>query len=304
MASPTRTVLPDDVRDRIARLEIQAASLVEGLISGMHKSPFHGFSVEFAQHREYTWGDELKHVDWKVFGRTDRFYIKQYEEETNLQAMCLVDQSESMLYQGERAQTSKYEYAATLAAALAFVLVRQQDSVGLTLFDEEVQARIQPTAHPRQLRTMAHAMSNVELHGESAKPGVLPRLAEELRRRGLVFLISDLFVPIEDFVTALRHLRHRRHEVVVLHVLDPDELDFPFQDNTRFEGLEGVVPHLLSDPRSLRDAYLNEVREFLEQVEGACTDARTDYVRINTGVAPAVSISQYLRMRLKRRGGR
>lgn len=302
MANPTRTVLPDDVRDRIARLEVQAVSLVEGLISGMHKSPFHGFSVEFAQHREYTWGDELKHVDWKVFGRTDRFYVKQYEEETNLQAMCLVDQSESMLYRGERAQASKYEYAATIAAAIAFVLIRQQDSVGLTLFDEEVQARIAPTAHPRQLRTMAHALSSVELHGESKRAGVLPRLAEELRRRGLVFVISDLFVPLDDFVTALRHLRHRRHEVVVLHVLDPDELDFPFQDNTRFEGLENL-PHLMSDPRSLRDAYLEEVRTFLGEVERACTDARVDYVRFDTSVAPAVSISQYLRMRLKRRKG-
>jgi len=296
----TPNLLPDEVRDRVARLEVTAIDLVEGLISGLHKSPYHGFSVEFAQHREYTWGDELKHVDWKVFARTDRHYVKQYEEETNLQATVLLDCSESMLYGGDGAAAAKYEYAATLAAGLAFLFLRQQDSIGLVLFDQDVRARLPHSAHPAQLRNMARVMSEVEVRGESGPTQLFHQLAEELRRRGLVFLISDLFVPVDDLLAGIRHLRHRRHEVIVLHVLDHDELSFPFVDNTRFEGLEGL-PHLLSDPRSLRDAYLEEFQAYLDAVEGGCMDSRVEYVRVDTAIPPALTLSRFLRQRQKRR---
>ena len=290
------------MRDRIARLDLTAQSLVEGPISGLHSSPYHGFSVEFAQHREYTWGDELKHLDWKVYGKTDRFYIKQYEEETNLHAHMLVDISESMLYGGTRAAMSKFEYAATLAAGLTFLLLRQQDAAGVHLFDEEVRQKLPVSAHPAQLRNMVKLLSEVEIRGEGREPSqVLHQLAESLGRRGLVFLISDLFVPVESLMSALRHLRHRRHEVVVLHILDPDETSFPFQDNTRFEGLE-ALPHLLADPRSLRDAYLEEVGAFLKAVEGGCQAAHIDYVRIDTSLAPGTVLSRYLNQRKRRRG--
>jgi uncharacterized protein (DUF58 family) len=297
--STRTTYLPDEVRDRIARLEVTASNLVEGAISGLHRSPYHGFSVEFAQHREYTWGDELKHVDWKVFARTDRYYVKQYEEETNLQAVALLDSSESMLFQGEGSAISKYEYGATLAAGLAFILLRQQDSIGLTLFDEQVRNRIPVSAHPAQLRRMLKAMADVEIHGESGPTQVFHQLAEEMRRRGVVFVISDLFLPLDDVLEGIRHLRHRRHEVVVFHVLDHQELTFPFEDNTRFEGLENL-PHLLSDPRALRDAYLEEFRGFCAAVEGGCQDARVDYVRIDTSVPPAQMLSRYLRQRQRK----
>ena len=303
MAAARTTLLPDEVRERIARLEITASTLVEGLIAGMHKSPYHGFSVEFAQHREYTWGDELKHVDWKVFARTDRFYVKQYEEETNLQANVLLDCSESMLYRGQRSQGSKYEYGAMLAAALGFVLLRQQDAIGLVLFDEAVRQRIPASAHPAQLRNLTELMSKVEVRGESGKPAALHHVAEELRRRGMVVLVSDLLFPRDVLREGLRHLRHRRHEVVVLHTIDPDELTFPFQDQTRFEGLE-TWPALTSDPRSLRDAYLQELRAFLAEVEGICQEVKADYLRVDTSTPPQVLITRWLRARERRRGRR
>jgi uncharacterized protein (DUF58 family) len=293
--------LPEDVRDRIARLSVTASVLVEGSLSGQHKSPYHGFSVEFAQHREYTWGDELKHVDWKVYGRTDRYFVKQYEEETNLQCTILLDQSESMLYKGARGITSKYEYGAMLAAGLTFVLLRQQDAAGLVLFDDQVRRRLPPSAHPAQLRNMTTAMSEAEVKGESGQTPVLHQLADELRRRGLVVVISDLLMPTDAFLEGVRHLRHRRQEVVVLHVVDPDEMSFPFEDMTKFEGLE-LPRHLLVDPRSLRDAYLEALGGFVKQVETGCMEARAEYVRLETSAPIGAALSRFLSQRMARRG--
>jgi uncharacterized protein (DUF58 family) len=293
--------LPEDVRDRIARLSVTAQALVEGSLAGLHKSPYHGFSVEFAQHREYTWGDELKHVDWKVFARTDRYYVKQYEEETNLQATFVLDQSESMAYRGRSAVASKFEYGAILAAGLTFVLLRQQDAAGLVLFDDQVRRRVPPSAHPAQLRNLTTAMSEAALTAESVATPVLHQLADELRRRGVVVIISDLLFPTPTFLEGLRHLRHRRHDVVVLHVVDEDELVFPFEDMTRFEGLE-VPRELLVDPRALRDEYLVALRGFLREVETGCQEARAEYVRMPTNVAPGAALSWFLSQRARRRG--
>jgi uncharacterized protein (DUF58 family) len=295
-------LLTDEVRARIARLDVTAQTLVEGPVTGLHKSPFQGFSVEFAQHREYTWGDDLKHLDWKVFARTDRYVIKEYEEETNLQAMVLLDSSESMVYAGERARASKYEYGATLAAGLAFLFLRQQDGLGLTLFDDEMREYIPPSAHPAQLRRLAKTMAEVKVRGESnpQTPTVFHRMAEKLRRRGMVFIVSDLLFPTPEFLEGLRHLRHRRHEVVVFHTLDPDELDFPFDDATRFEGLE-TTSHLLADPRSLRDSYLAQMNAFRGAVETGCRNARADYIRVDTRLPPGTTLARYLTYRQRRR---
>ncbi len=303
MARSAAELLSDEVRERIARLDLAAQAVVEGAVSGLHKSPYQGFSVEFAQHREYTWGDELKHVDWKVYGRTDRYYVKQYEEETNLYAVCALDASESMLYQGPRARCMKYEYGATLAAGLAYLLLRQQDAVGLSLFAEGELQRLPTSAHPAQLRQIAEAMARVEPARESGRPPVLHRLAEELTRRGLVFVISDLLFDAEALLDGLRHLRHRGHEVVVFHLLDPDELDFPFEDVTRFEGLE-AGPQLLVDPRGLRAGYLEALGAFLRTVETGCQEARVDYVRVDTGQGPALTLARYLTQRKRRRFAR
>jgi uncharacterized protein (DUF58 family) len=294
--------LPDDVRDRIARLGIAASTLVEGPIAGQHRSPYQGFSVEFAQHREYTWGDELKHVDWKVFARTDRYYVKQYEEETNLHANVLLDQSESMLYRGRRAAASKYEYGATIAAGLAFVLQRQQDAMGLYLFDDQVRRKVPPSAHPSQVGNLTRAMAEVELRGESPEAApILHQVAEEMSRRGVIFIISDFFMPRAGLVDGIRHLRHRRHQVVVFHVLDPDERTFPFDDMTQFEGLE-LPRTLLCDPRALREAYLEALTTFKAEVTRACLDAKAEYVEVDTSVPPAVTLSSFLSQRQKRRG--
>jgi uncharacterized protein (DUF58 family) len=293
-------LLSAEVRERIARLDMTAQKLVEGPISGLHKSPFQGFSVEFAQHREYAWGDELKHIDWKVYARTDRYYVKQYEEETNLTATFVLDASESMAYQGERAGCTKYEVAASLAAGLAFLLVRQQDSAGLVLFDDERRTRIPPSAHPAQLRMMVRAMSEAELRGEHGTPNVFSPLAEELKRKGVVCILSDLFFDTEHFLEGIRHLRHRGHEVIVFHTLDPDESDFPFDETTRFEGLEGL-PHMLTEPRALREGYLAALSRFVTNVQDGVRRAGADYVRVDTSVAPGQILARYLNLRRQRR---
>lgn len=293
-------LLSAEVRERISRLDLTAQSLVEGPMSGQHKSPYQGFSVEFAQHREYAWGDELRHIDWKVFARTDRYYVKQYEEETNLAATFVIDASESMAYQGDRALHSKYEVAATLAAGLSFLLTRRQDSCGLVLFDDEVRTRTPHSAHPAQLRLMVKTMAEAELRGEHGEPNVLHPLAEELPRRGLVVIASDLFFPTEGFLEGLRHLRHRGHEVVCFHTLDPDELEFPFDETTRFEGLEGL-PHLLADPRSLRAGYLEALNAFMKTIEEGCQRAGADYVRVDTRLPPGQVLARYLNLRKQRK---
>ncbi|RMG13249.1 MAG: DUF58 domain-containing protein [Planctomycetota bacterium] len=294
--------MSDEVRARIARLDLAAQGLVEGPLTGLHKSPYQGFSVEFAQHREYTWGDELKHLDWKVFARTDRYYVKQYEEETNLQAHVLLDASESMAYQGSRALCGKYEYAATLTAGLCFLFLRQQDALGLSLFAEEEEGSLPPSAHPAQLRRVCELMAGAEVRAESGHAPIFARFAERPLRRGIVFVISDLLFPSEGFLAGLRRLRTCGHEVVVYHVLDPDEVDFPFDEATLFEGLE-AGPELLTDPRALRDAYLARMRAFQEQLEEGCRGMRVDYVYAATNLSPGVALARYLTQR-KRRGRR
>jgi uncharacterized protein (DUF58 family) len=299
----TRDPLPAEVRDRIARLDISATTLVEGLVSGLHRSPYHGFSVEFAQHREYTWGDELKHVDWKVFARTDRYYVKQYEEETNLHANVLLDCSESMTFKGSAASISKYEYACTIAASLAFLMLRQQDATGLHLFDDDLRGRVPASAHPHQLRDMAAEMAKIDVKGESKMGPLFHRLAEEIRRRGLVIIISDLFFSPEDFISGIQHLRHKRHEVIVFHVMDHEEIVFPFDEITHFKGMEHL-PDLLAEPRALRQGYLEALTRFKEKVERGLSESRCDYVPIDTSEPPQVALSRYLVARRRRVGGR
>lgn len=296
-------LLPADVRERLSRLELNARQVVEGMVSGLHKSPYHGYSVEFAQHREYTWGDELKHLDWKVFGRSDRYYIKQYEEETNLTAHMLLDCSESMLYRSEtnqRASMTKYEYGAIAACALAFLLLRQQDMAGLTLFDKDIRGQVPASSHPMTLQSFARVISEVKPQAESEIGTLLHRVAEDMRRRGAVFIISDFFFSREDLISAIRHLRHRRQEVTLLHVLDPDELGFPFDDNVRFEAYE-IESNVFVEPRSLRDAYLEAFLEFRREVEKACSDSRVDYVLCDTSKPLKTTLAEYISMTRQRR---
>lgn len=274
--------LDPKVLSKITRLDLQARLVVEGFISGLHRSPFHGFSVEFATHREYTPGDDIKHIDWKVQAKTDRYYIKQYEEETNLKATFLVDASESMRYKSDRGGSmTKYEYAAAVAASLGFLLLQQQDAVGLAVFDEDLRTYLPASANPNQIKPFVHAMDINEPKAKTSLEHICHSVAEKISRRGLVCLVSDLFGDVEGLVRGLQHFRHYGHEVVVLHVMDRDELDFPFQGNTMFRGLE-EMGNLTIEPRALRQGYLDAVDEFCREVKRKCVASQIDYKLIST----------------------
>ena len=284
----------------VARLSLNAREVVEGAISGLHQSPYHGFSVEFAQHREYTPGDEIRYIDWKVAGRSDRFYVKEFEEETNLKAYLMVDSSDSMRYQGQRRPYSKLEYASLLASALASLLILQRDAAGLVLFNEGVHRTVPPRATGSQYSQILEELVKIETRPKSDLGSTFHSLAEQARRRGLIVIFSDLFGDIQDVLSGLRHFRHRRHEVVVFHVLDEDEITFPFHDLTRFEGLENE-PHLLVDPRGVRDEYLHHFNGFCEELERGCREIQADLVRVTTSQPAADVLGEYLGRRARRR---
>ena len=282
MTNELEKYLDPKVLAKITRLDLQARLVVEGFISGLQRSPFHGFSVEFATHREYVPGDDIKHIDWKVHAKTDRYYIKQYEEETNLRATFVLDASESMHYGAERKDgLSKYKYASAAAASLAFLLLQQQDAAGLAVFDEELKSYLPASANPNQIKNIVHAMDIVEPKEKTSMEGICHSLAEKIPRRGMVCLVSDLFVDIEGVIRGLQHFRHYDHEVMVLHIMDQDELTFPFQGNTMFVGLEDMG-RLTVQPRALRKGYLEAVERFCLDVKRRCIAAKIDYKLIST----------------------
>jgi uncharacterized protein (DUF58 family) len=282
---------------KVSGLEVQARLVVEGYLSGMHKSPYHGFSVEFAQHREYVPGDDIKHMDWKVYARTGRFFLKQYEEETNLVCWILLDVSESMRYGS--GPVSKYDYACMATAALAYLVLHQADSVGFVTFDDRVRKFLRPSSQPSHLKEIVHEM-NAGAGREKTRMGPLFHdLAERLARRALVFVLSDMFDETSEVLSGLRHLRHKRHEVVLWHILDPAEMDFPFQEATLFRGME-QYPELLTDPRSLRQGYLAQLQSFVRELEHGCRDQNIDYVSMRTETPLSVALSSYLAHRLAR----
>ena len=287
--------------ERVKRLDVRARLVVEGFLTGQHKSPYHGFAVEFAAHREYSPGDDIKHIDWKVWSKTDRLYIKEYEEETNLKCTILLDSSKSMRY-GEKAQVpwSKYDYAATAAASLAYLLQQQQDAVGLVTFDTKVERNLPPSAHPSHLKRMLHELELVQPDNKTDVSEVFPELARQIRKRGMIVLISDLFVDLETLAETLRQFRLRRHEVILFHVLHEDELTFPFQDNTLFKGLE-VDQQLHAEPRALRRSYLEVMENFLTKVRKLCATAGIDYVLLNTEEPLDATLSSYLTFRQRTR---
>ncbi len=301
-SSDPRKYLDPKFLARISRLEIKARLIVEGFISGLHRSPYHGFSVEFAEHREYVPGDDIRHVDWKVFGRSDRYYIKQYEEETNLKCHVLLDVSQSMAYphapggahEGDR--VSKFEYGTFVAAGLSYLLLRQQDAVGLALFDDRLRTLVNPSSNPSHLQALLGEMEESQLREKTDVGSIFHELADRIKKKGLILIVSDLFDDLEHIKRGLKHLRYKGHEVIVFHILDRDELTFPFQRMTLFEGLEGM-PDLLANPQSLRDAYLEELDEFLVEVRKVCRDIRIDYVQLDTADHLDVALSAYLAKR-------
>lgn len=295
-----RKYLDPKVLSRISRMDLKARLIVEGFISGLHRSPFHGFSVEFAEHREYVPGDDIRHIDWKVFAKADRFYIKRYEEETNLTSTILLDTSESMRYSSNG--MTKYEYGCHIAAALTFLLLRQQDAVGLVLFDNEIRKLFPPSSHPSMLKNLIESIDEVTPDRKSRVGPVFHRLAEEIKKRGMIILISDLFVPVPELLKGLQHFKHRRHDVLLFHVMDPMELSFDFKENTLFDGLESY-PKLLAEPRALRKAYREAVGRFLTDVRRGATGYRIDYVLLKTSDSLGVALSSYLASRGRGRKG-
>lgn len=291
--------LDPQVLAELQGLELRARLIVEGYVSGVHRSPYHGFSIEFAEHREYVPGDDLRHVDWKVFGKTDKVYLKQYEEETNLVCYLLLDASESMSYRSPQAPLSKLAYAQTAAAALAYLILRQQDSVGLATFDDEVRALVRASGAPSHIQQLTHVLERAHGQRKTSVGPIFHDLAERFRKRGIVIVFSDLFDDVERIVAGLKHFRHRRHEVILFHVLDPAELDFPFRRSTLFRGLEGA-PDLHVEPNSLRRAYLEELRRFLTRIKKACRDLRVDYVESRTDQPLDLALSAYLTSRMNR----
>ncbi len=290
--------LDPKVLNKITKLELRARLVVEGFVSGMHRSPYHGFSVEFAQHREYVPGDDPRFIDWKIYGKSDRYYIKEFEEETNLRAHLFLDQSESMDY-GHDGGMSKFDYAATSCASLAFMIQQQSDAVGLNLFNEAV-VRSLPPKNTRA--NLGHILTSLEEASPTAKTrvgGVLRELAGTLRSRGLVMVFSDLFDDPDEVLKGLRELGQRGHDVVVFHIFDRDELEFPFERMTLFEGME-ELPELLVDPRSLRDAYLEEIGAFQDRIRRGCLSQRIDYVKLVNSRSLDVVLSSYLAARAAR----
>ncbi|MDP6114231.1 MAG: DUF58 domain-containing protein [Planctomycetota bacterium] len=297
---PKPNYLDPKVLGKVSRLGLKARLIVEGFISGLHESPFHGYSVEFAQHRKYVPGDDIRDIDWKVWARTDRLYIKEYEEETNLKAYMMVDVSESMSY-ASGTNISKQDYASYVAASLAYLMLQQHDSCGLVLFDEDVRQLLGDASHPGHLKRIVHELEICEPAGRTEIGAVFHSLAERLKRKGLLVVISDLFTEPEEILRGLQHLRHKRHEVILFHVLDDAEKDFPFDGLTRFEGMEGN-PDVFAEPRSLREAYLEELNAFISRVRRGCRESHIDYVPLTTSTPLDVALSTYLAARLTRKG--
>ncbi len=281
---------------RVAGLVIRARMIVEGSITGLHRSPLHGSSVEFAEHREYVPGDDIRHIDWKVFGRSDRFYIKQFEEETNLRVQLVLDASESMTY-GSGAM-SKLDYARTLAASLAYLILGQQDAVGALVFDEKIRAEAPISQSRSHLQDLVQVISQQAGRDTTDIGEVLGRVSDRLKRRCLIVLLSDLFDDPDRLVHGLRRLRHAGHDVLVMHIMDPDELNFPFKRMTLFEGLEGM-PEQLADPDAVREAYLVEVREFMRRMRKDFRNAGIQYQLADC----SLGFDQVLREALVRRTG-
>ncbi len=278
-------------------LRLRARHIVEGYVAGLHRSPLRGFSIEFAEHRKYVPGDDLRQLDWKAFGRTDKFYLKQYEDETNLICYLVLDISQSMHYQSAEAALSKLAYAQSIAASLAWLVLHQQDAVGLATFDQDVQALLRPSTSPSHLREIIRVIESASAVRETAIGPVLHKLAERFTKRGVVVILSDFLDEIPSLMAGLGHFRHRQHDVVVFHVLDPAELDFPFHEPTLFRGLERPGD-VMTDPRSVRNAYLKEFGHYLTQVKNGCRSHAVSYQLIRTDKPLDVALSHFLAARM------
>jgi len=299
MADDPRRFLSPQAISRITRLDLRARQVVEGFISGLHKSPFFGHSVEFVQHRDYTPGDDIRHLDWKVWSKTDRFYIKQFEAETNLRSMLLLDVSESMRY--GRGPMTKYEYGCSIAASLAYLLLRQGDAVGCVTFDSALRQAVPARSHQNHLDAVLKAMDVSRPREKTNMESILRRVVESMPGRGMVILITDLLTDRESFFRGIDLLAHKNHDIIVFHVLDNDETDFQFQGTTKFLGMESLGD-LVCNPRALRDGYLEAMNEYLAEVRRGCARRGVEYSLIRTGDYLDAVLARFLSARMALRG--
>ncbi|MBI45468.1 MAG: DUF58 domain-containing protein [Candidatus Marinimicrobia bacterium] len=288
--------LSSSVIKKISNIALRAKLVVEGFIIGLHKSPYHGFSVEFSEHRPYSFGDEIKYIDWKLLAKTDKLYIKQFEEETNLNCHILFDTSASMQYGSGEIQ--KFDYAQTLCASLSYMMIKQQDAVGLTTFDTKINISIPPKSRPSHLNILLNTLHHSKVQGETKISNILHSLAESMKKRGLIILISDLFDDQEDVIKGLRHFRYKGHEIIVFHIMDDKEISLDFNESVNFIDLENN-DSMKTDPRQIKSAYQKAYSNFCNQYKNECSKNNIDYVPVNTSDSLDKSLIEYLIKRTK-----
>ncbi len=277
-------------------LSMRAKMVVEGYIIGQHRSPYHGFSVEFAEHRSYEPGDEVRHIDWKLYGKTNRLYIKRYEEETNLRAHLILDTSKSMNYTSGK--VSKLQYGSYLLAALSYLMIRQQDAAGVVLFDESIRSFIPPKSNPSHLNTLLNVL-DVNTPGTDTKiEPVLHEMAERIKKRGLVIIISDLFDEPDNIINGLKHFRHSNQEVILFHILDRNELEFDFNSRTKFVDMESGE-ELTTDPWHVKNDYKNLIENLQDYYKNQCRLNLIDYVPLFTDDSLDKGLNEYFNKRQK-----
>jgi len=278
------------------RLELIARQLVEGLMMGRHRSPFKGSSVEFVEHRDYYPGDEIRHIDWRAYGKTGRYYVKEFEDETNLRAHLLVDVSNSMTYAGRH--VSKFQYARMLAASLAWLLLSQRDSVGLVTFDSKVREQLKPSSNRDAFRRITEILEATTPGAESSMADVLESILPSIRRRSMLILISDCLDDIDRLRKALQRCRHDRHEVIIFRIVAPEEEEFPFDRPTQFRNLEDLDQRLLVDPARLRREYLRQYNEFSKTLKKDCGSMGVDCRRLLTSEPIQIGLGHWLAERM------
>ena len=294
----TNHVLSPEIISRLNNLSLKARYVVEGFMVGLHKSPYHGFSVEFSEHRAYGAGDEIRHVDWKLWGKTDRYFVKQYEEETNLKAYLLIDQSLSMNYASDK--ISKLEYAKLISASLGYLMLKQQDAVGLTLFDDRIRVNIPARSKRSHLNVILSKMEKIKAGPETRMAPVLHSTAEVIKKRGLIILISDLFDNQEEVLSGLQHFRYKGHEVIVFHIMDPQEMKLDFSQRTRFRDMESGE-EIITDPWHIQKDYQRDMEQFCDNYKIQCRQNNIDYVQLATDSPLDMALSEYL-LKRKRMG--
>jgi uncharacterized protein (DUF58 family) len=279
----------------ISNLSLRARWVVEGVMSGVHRSRSKGFSVEFEEHREYSPGDEIRRIDWKALGKFDRYFIKEYEDETNLRAYLLLDSSASMDYASDG--VTKFDYGCTLTASLAYLILRQQDAAGVVTFSDRIDAFVPPRAKRDYLSQILHALENRGPAGETDVGKILEEIAGQIKRRGLVVLVSDLLDEPDKILKGLRLFRFKGNDVIVFHLLDPAELELPFEGNILFEDLEQLNLKVVADPRAIRNTYRDVVAEFINRMRKECHDSIIDYQLISTSTPLDQALASYLSWR-------